>query len=122
MKLPRFRDLRNNSEGELSQSSYASGIHPVPRFYKYDWWVFNEDSPVEGDEFLTAKYALCTADAMALIDELREQGKPFIIYNERRARLDPPHTPWDLNGERWVDYEFAKPLNQDSDPDWRGFK
>ena len=46
------------------------------RFYKYYWWVFWNESPVDGKEFLSSQYRLSTAAAFELLDNLKERNEP----------------------------------------------
>jgi hypothetical protein len=46
--------------------NYATGLHPNPYLYKYYWWVFWSQSPVDGLAFLDKAYRLNTAEASRL--------------------------------------------------------
>ena len=51
---PEFKVLeRIRTESTTSRQWYAGAtfMHPNPRFFKYYWWVFWKESPVEGEEF-----------------------------------------------------------------------
>ncbi len=122
MRVPNFDALRMKSAGDAIGLSYASNMHPNPRFYKYRWWVFWGDSPCDGREFLDDKYALCTADAMALIKKLHEAVESHWIYNQRIARYEPGVTPFDRLSVKWRDHPFAPALDDDADPSLDGFR
>lgn len=122
MKIPSFSLLASQSSLEGSRSSYAQSMHPDPRFYKYLWWVFWEGSPVDGAEFLSDAYAINTAAAMELMDDLLQKQKPHWVYNRQVPRLDPGITPFDPLHSRWKDTQFALSLAEDSDAAWQGHR
>lgn len=70
MKLPCFTALKSNECGEGVARSYAARMYPNPKFYKYRWWIFWENSPVDGDSFLLDEYSLNTFTAMTLASQL----------------------------------------------------
>jgi hypothetical protein len=119
MKTPNFQQLRANrdkcrSRGvQCDRASYAQGVHPNPKFFKYYWWVFWTESPIDADELLTKKYRLSTAAAMTLIAELRANNEPYWVYNTKLPRRDPAN-PFDLLSPRWG--EWAAPFDDDADP------
>ena len=96
-------------------------MHPNPRFYKYYWWIFWKESPVEGEQFLSKDYRLCTAAAMQLLDRLKEQNELCWLYNRSLPRMDKAN-PFNLESERWKDTEWAPAYDDDPDPVWNGFK
>jgi hypothetical protein len=97
-------------------------MHPNPKFYKYYWWVFWKGSPVDGDEFLSSRYRMPTAAAAQLLEELREKGEPFWLYNRQLPRKDADNTPFDPDAPRWKNAEWAPPYDQDPDAVWNGHK
>lgn len=113
MRIPNFEIIRRQREARCS--SFATGVHPNPRFYKYYWWVFWSESPIDGMEFLSDKYRLSTAAAIALLAELKAMGKPLWLYNRRLPRRDPAN-PFDANHSQWRDVEWAPPYDDDMDP------
>ena len=116
MQIPEFERMqRERATGRSGCSSYATGVHPNPRFYKYHWWVFWRESPVDGSEFLSDKYRLSTAAAMALSADLKARGEPSWLYNRRLPRRDPAN-PFDTNHPRWRDAEWAVAYDDDPDP------
>src|SRR6185437_7678845 len=102
--------------------SYAQGIHPNPKFYKYYWWVFWRGSPVDGPRFLSKKYRLNTAAAFQLMEKLREQREPYWLYNDSLPRLDSVNTPFDPRSPRWKGAEWAPAYDDDRDAvvQWQG--
>lgn len=92
-----------------------------PRFYKFRWWVFHEESPIDGPGFLAERYSLCTSDAMALLETLKEDGKPCFLYNSRRRRLGP-ETPFRHDPESMSHWNWAPALDEDRDPEFEGHK
>lgn len=120
MEKPDFKKLRKrraeHRPGEHLCSSYAQGVHSNPKFFKYYWWVFWNESPVDGDEFLTDSYRLRTADALQLMDRLEKAGEPYWVYNEKVPRLDPASTPFDPQSPHWEGVEWAPPYDDDPDP------
>ena len=116
MQTPDFERIRRQrTAGRSGCSSYATGVHPNPRFYKYYWWVFWSGSPVDGLEFRSNKYRLSTAAAMALLADLKASGEPCLLYNRRLPRRDPAN-PFDTNHPRWRDAEWAPAYGDDPDP------
>lgn len=116
MREPNFDAIRRErATGRRNGSSYAQGVHPNPRFYKYVWWVFWSESPAEGWGFLSNRYRLSTAAAVELLAELKARGEPYWLYNQRLPRRDPAN-PFDVNHPRWQDVEWAPAYDDDSDP------
>lgn len=122
MRAPNFEALRTECVDDGVSLNYASYMHPNPRFYKYLWWVFWRQSPCDGREFLNDRYALCTADAMALVKELSATGECHWIYNKRIPRHEPGVTPFDRTSKKWRDLQFAPALDADADPCIDGFR
>jgi hypothetical protein len=120
MKIPSFEALKLQPAGELH--SYAKHMHPNPRYYKYLWWVFWRGSPCDGDAFLADAHSLCTADAMALMDQLTAARESHWIYNRALPRDDPGVAPFDRKSLKWKNAKFAPSFAQDADPEWQGFR
>ena len=115
MRVPNFNDLRELNAGMSADVSYASGVHPNPRFYKYYWWVFWAHSPIDGPEFLSDCYRINTAVALNLMAELEAKGEGYWLYNCRIPRHDPAN-PFDLQSPRWHGVEWALSYDEDPDP------
>jgi hypothetical protein len=119
MRTPNFNELRQERErclqlgSQCDRHSYAQGVHPNPKFFKYYWWVFWAGSPVDGDEFLRNTYRMNTAAAVALIAKLQSKNEPYWLYNVKLPRRDPAN-PFDLQSPCWS--EWALPYDKDSDP------
>lgn len=96
---------------------YANGLGPVgnPRFYKYLFRVFSDESPWEGDRFFQHAPLLSVADFYTETERLLQAGKSCAVYVVRRPRLDPAN-PWDLSSPRWEGVTFAPPWDEDLDP------
>lgn len=119
MRTPNFKELREEREHCLQRGiqcdrhSYAQGVHPNPRFFKYYWWVFWTGSHVDGNAFLSNTFRISTAAAMALIAELQSKNEPYWLYNTKLPRRDPEN-PFDLQSSHWR--EWALPYDKDRDP------
>ncbi|MDM7943514.1 MAG: hypothetical protein QUV35_12895 [Hydrogenophaga sp.] len=122
MKLPRFTSLQLSNCGDGCSHSYAQPMHSDPRFYKYLWWVFWENSPLDGAPFLRDEYSLNTFTAMSLANQLSADKLPHWIYNQQHPRFDPGVTPFDRHHPRWRNTVFAPALSQDPDPEWCGYR
>ena len=101
--------------------SYATGLHPNPRLYKYYWQVFTLDSDWEGPEFREKASPLCTSACMLKLDELTLSNSLYVLYGWKRPRRFPG-MPFDPNSERWKDAQWAPALEDDSDPEWSGHR
>lgn len=121
MRDPDFEELRKkrdecqNAGRRCHGSSFASGVHPNPRFFKYYWWVFWNESLVDGSEFLTDQYRLGTAAAMELVNRLKEQNEPYWLYNTKVPRLGSD-IPFDPQSPRWQNTKWAPAYDDDPDP------
>ncbi|MCK0154910.1 hypothetical protein MWU49_14435 [Alcanivorax sp. S6407] len=117
LRVVKFSDIERYHEMERGAWwMHASMVHPVQRFYKYDWWIFWEGAPVDGDALIfREQYRLSTSEADALYVRLIKEKTVFFIYNRKRPRLDP-HNPFDASSERWKGAMWAKPLAEDPDP------
>ncbi|MDD4865541.1 MAG: hypothetical protein PHE38_16320 [Alishewanella agri] len=98
-------------------------MHPNPRFYKYYWWIFTADTPVEGYEFLTDPYRLCTFTFEQQLKYCKENQISALIYNQQFYR-DEQSLPFDFNKLRKnPDIIFAPAFDDDPDPiTAQGFK
>ncbi|MEQ3636462.1 hypothetical protein [Alcanivorax sp.] len=118
-RIIRFADIeryQKMSNVSLCWWMYGNNIHSIPAHYKYDWWVFWEESPVDGDELIfNEKYRMSTAEASALYGRLMNAKIVFFMYNRKRPRWDPAN-PFDPNAERWRDVAWAPSLADDPDP------
>jgi hypothetical protein len=121
MRIPNFEKIKEADKNGFKISSYASGIHPNPKFYKYYWHVFWEDSPCDGKEFFDNKYRMSTKSAMDLIDKLKIKDKPCWLYNRRLPRADVAN-PFDVNSKVWKDSEWAVSFDEDTDKIYQGHK
>jgi hypothetical protein len=101
--------------------SYASFMHPNPRFYKYYWWVFTLESEREGRDFLDKTPPLSTAAYIKVLEEVNRKGGICIIYNRHKPRRFDG-MPFDPESDRWRDAEWAPAFEDDPDPEWAGFK
>ena len=115
---PKYDDL-TDSDGNPIRASYSMKIHPNPKFYKYQWQIFHHGSP-EGKMFFSTPF-VCTFEAMALMDRLRDEGKGYLVYNNHVPRIGDD-TPFNLEAECWVDITPAPSFEDDLDPEWRGHK
>ena len=122
-ETPSFGKLRAERQGgEHYCSSFAQGMHDNKYFFKYYWWVFWNDSPADGEEFLTDQYRLSTAAAIELMDRLKREKEPYWVYNVKLPRHDPVNTPFDIQSPHWHGQEWAPAYDQDHDPIalWKG--
>jgi hypothetical protein len=110
---PKFETLKILAEfGSLS--AYATpGVHSNPRFYKYFWRVFWEESPCEGEKFLSTN-PLRTFEAIELIDRLRQAGKVHLIFVDRLPREGV--SIWNYQSQRLKGKELALAYDDDPDP------
>ena len=112
-ETPNFMELEAIKRGCIS---YATYMHPNPRFYKYYWWIFWRGSTCEGLQFRSNEHRLSTKAAFDLMDLLSKKKEPHIIYNIRLPRLGPD-SPFDPNSKRWVaGTEWAPGYDEDTDP------
>ena len=116
-KLPSFNSLREMGKNNMRGFSFAQNIHPNSIFYKYYWWVFSKYSQQEGEEFLTKQNMLTTSEAMKLMQELKDEGTPFIVYNKKCPRRGEK-TPFDKN----KNLDWAPDYDDDIDCPWEGHK
>ena len=128
--LVRFADIeryRNMSEVSICWFMYGNNVHPVPEFYKYDWWIFWEGAPVDGDDLIFSEnYRMNISEANLLYDRLMKEKAVFFMYNRKRPRRDCM-TPFNPNAKRWEGLCWAPSLKDDLDPlvtegPWAGHK
>jgi hypothetical protein len=119
MRYPSHAVLEEMRAEGVSVQSYASGMNPNPRFWKYGWWVFWRESPGEGEEFLCPEHELSTAAAMTLLKQLEAEGQPCMLYNKRYPRRG---SDFDPSAQRWKDEQWAPSLEDDPDEEWDGHK
>src|SRR5467141_4054126 len=114
MRIPNFAILATQRRaGERGCHSYAQGMHPNRKFYKYYWWVFHTDSPCDGPAFLTDACRLSTAAAFQLLARLAQAGELSWLYNRQVPRRDADHTPWDPQAPRWEGVVWAPAYAED---------
>jgi hypothetical protein len=114
-----FKELETS---DWLATSYATGVHSNPKFYKYYWWVFWRDSPCEGSKFLSKKYRMSTKEAHELMAKLHEQQEKYFVTNSRYPRYDPVVMPFDPNSKRWKKAIWALPFDEDTDEEYQGHK
>ncbi len=102
--------------------SYATHMHPNPKFFKYYWRVFSNDSEYEGRDFFIFGQELTTAEYVAKTDALDARNEPYLIYNRRIPRRFEG-MPFDPTSERWRGQkEWAPAWEEDRDAEFEGFK
>lgn len=113
MLEPTFNHLENLPHKVI----YAGAVRPhgKPRFYKYYWWVFTAESPVEGDNFLTETYRLSHAEYDERIAVCRTRGMSAMVYNKKCYRTGAD-TPWDKHRLNERGACLAPSFNDDTDP------
>lgn len=116
---PQYTDLVKTDTKEPRQVSYAQGMHPNPRFYKYYWRVFHHQSE-EGKLFFKSP-ALTTNAMHELCERLRNENKGYMLYNWSRPRIGDD-VPFNFNSPRWRGCFTAPAYDEDSDIPWRGHK
>lgn len=123
MRMPSFKKLATETERSGFHWKFcgASHRHPNPRFYKYYWWIFWQESPCDGWAFKTKPYRLATQQAFDLIQRLQAEKQSYWIYNTRLPRLDPAN-PFNPKAEVWRDAEWAPAFDEDTDAEHEGFK
>ena len=112
-KLQQERNRCQQDGGRCRCTRYTSGVHPNPTFYKYYWWVFWNESPVDGREFLSDQYRLSTAAALQLFNSLKERNEPCWLYNDKVPRRGST-IPFDP--QKWQVENFAPAYDEDPDP------
>ena len=122
MFSPTKENLKNirAASGQLRFGSVlyqTRGIHPDPKFYKYYWYIFTEDSPSVEEGFWDQKNRLSTYEAMNQIRTLRKSGVSAIIYN---VRIPRECDLFDVSNEKWT--EWAPAFEDDTDQLWNGHK
>ena len=123
-RYPMFDHLEIMAKSQAPGFFFSQPLQGDPEFFKYKWWIFHRGSSAEGAAFMTQEHQLSTAAAMQLIERLREQGEPFLVYNEVLPRLPVDGSPpWDMNAKRWKNARWAPNWHDDVDPEWRdGYK
>lgn len=78
----------------------GSNMHPNPRFYKYYFWVYAENSPLASadDVFFKEEHKLTYMQALKLMEKLAADDIGFAYLNRRYYRL----------GNKVFDYERLK--------------
>jgi len=123
-RSPQYHHLTDPKTGHPERISFAQGVHPNPRFYKYYWRVFHADSPFVGVNFFRQCERICTYEAMNLIKRLQEKGRGYIIYNVRFPRAGDD-VPFDFTHNRWRgvgELIIAPQFDDDADPEYQGHK
>ena len=121
MREPSFEMLAEMKRKKELSASYASNLNTNPRHFKYRWWVFHEGCTVEGAESLKREKSLCTHEAMMLMDRLRKENKPYIVYNVHDRRLGDD-TPFRKDEDSLSKHDWAHAFDDDPDPIWEGHK
>ena len=116
---PKHTDFVDIKSGQERTLSYAQGMHPNPRFYKYYWRVFHNESP-EGKAFFNTP-ALTTNEMHLLCKKLEKENKGYILYNWSRPRAGDD-VPFDFNSNRWKGCITAPAYDEDTDTPWRYHK
>ncbi len=114
-----FKELE---ESNWLATSYAMGVNPNPRLYKYYWWVFWRGSPCEGSKFITKKYRMTTERAHNLMAKLHQQKEKYFVTNTSYPRYEPGVMPFDPKSKRWKNATWAPSFDEDTDKEYQGHK
>jgi len=120
MRLPIKTDLAKTGDG-ISFCSGDYSLNPNRRLYKYYWQVFTEDSEWEGMEFFENASRLSIAGYMERVKQLKREGKAAFVYNTKQLR-EGHGLPVDMNHPRWKGAILAPSLEDDTDPEYDGYK
>lgn len=81
----------------------SGGIASTPKFFKHYFHVFTPKSECEGEEFFEKTAKLTMAQWGALMDELKRDEIPCLLYIYKTRRRFPG-MPSDLKSKAWKDY------------------
>lgn len=84
-------------QGGCQQLFMGNFLHENPRFYKYYFWIYHRETPIEGRGFFDNRYRLPIKQAYDLIDQLEKANEPCIIFNQRIPRWDSVLVQFDRN-------------------------
>lgn len=102
----------------MSGYGYFHGkrMHPNPRFFKYYWSIYTYSEEQNPND-----HRLPYSEGLKRLADLSERKIPHIYSNYRVLRNDSG-IPFDLEHEKYKDYEFAPSFDKDSDPEQDGFR
>ena len=98
---------------------YGRLVHPNPAFWKYYFYLFTEEANLDGQAFFRDENRLCIHAYRKQVDRIERTGDLAWEYNERLPRRGPD-TPFDPSHPRSESFEWAPPLEEDSDPEIEG--
>lgn len=109
------------SSGGVSFCSGDYSLNQNRRVYRYYWQVYTEDSPWEDAEFFQKARKLSIAAYMTLAEQLEREGKRALVYNSKQLR-ENHGLPLDMNHPRWKGAVLAPSLEDDTDPEYDGWR
>lgn len=116
MKTPSFERINKTKHSGQVLFTGASGIHPNPKWFKYFWWIFTAESPIDGHSFLCDDNKLSFFEFEKELERVKSLGLEAWIYNTKLYRLgeDSPFDEQKLRAKGIS--EFAPSFDEDQDP------
>ena len=123
MKTPSFERINKSKYSGKIYYTGTRGVHENSAWFKYYWWIFTAESPVDGDEFLSSDNRLNSYEYEKEIERIKKLRLEAWIYNQKLHRLGS-NSPFDEKKLRSKGItDFAPSFDQDQDPvDSEGFK
>lgn len=119
MRLPDLQRIREEHDAGPKILRWCSPLHPDPRLWKHDWWLFTRHAALDGQAFLgSLRERMCTAEAMAWLEIYRQRGETVWIYGGKHPRRDPVVSPFDPDHPKWRNALWAPAYDEDNDPVW----
>ena len=94
----------------------ARNIHPNQKWYKYYFWIFTAESPIDGHSFLSDENKLTFSEFESELKRVKSLGLEAWVYNVKLHRLgdDSPFDEQKLRDRGITD--FAPSFEDDQDP------
>ena len=94
----------------------ARNIHPNQKWYKYYFWIFTAESPIDGHSFLSDEYKLTFYEFEKELERVKSLRLETWVYNIKLHRLgyDSPFDEQKLRDRGITD--FAPSFEDDLDP------
>lgn len=102
----------------------GSGLHPNPRMYKYDWWIYPSHSPYESAEeiFFKSEHRLSTKAFFEITKQLNEEKISFVYVNCKYFRSGNKVLNYEKMKRDFPTIVFAIAYDEDTDEEYEGHK
>ncbi|WP_151671957.1 hypothetical protein [Nitrincola schmidtii] len=116
MRTPSFERINKTKHSGKIYFAGSRPVHPNPTWFKYYWWIFTAESPIDGHSFLSDENKLTFFEYERELERFKGIGLEAWVYNIKLHRL-VEGSPFDETKLRARGInDFAPAFYEDKDP------